>query len=149
LKIPSDLEKFDAPVVLTVNPSAMTDKDAVLLDPIPHNLMFVRVRANTWNLDVVDKVVEYYSAHKIPIVLTFMAYYSESIPKGHKFNYSYRQRTMNSYWVVTPDAWDGTMARYADNTFVYSCGKNADAFSCHRCGNCLREYFATIEKMRD
>jgi len=48
--IPKNLEIFDAPVVLTVNPAKMTDARAYFLDPIPKTLMFVRVRTNTWNL---------------------------------------------------------------------------------------------------
>src|SRR3989344_96569 len=117
--IPWDLEKFDAPVVLTLNPGLKTDELVVLLDPIPKNLMFVRVRVNTWNLELVDQAVSHYSAASIPIVLTFMAYYTESI-----------------------------LARYEGNPLVYSCGKDANTFACSRCGNCLREYFATRERMK-
>lgn len=146
--IPWDLEKFDAPVVLTLNPGLKTDELVVLLDPIPKNLMFVRVRVNTWNLELVDQAVSHYSAASIPIVLTFMAYYTESILAGHEDNYTYRQRTLNSYWVITPKAWNKIMARYQGNPLVYSCGKDANTFACSRCGNCLREYFATRERMK-
>lgn len=146
--IPKSLEKFDAPVVLTVNPSADTDKLFVSLDPPPPNLMFVRFRVNTWNLDLADQAVEYYSRHEIPIVLTFMAYYTDSIEPGYEADYTFRQRTMNSYWVITPEAWDRVMARYKDNKWVYTCGKDANTFACSRCGNCLREYFATMQRLK-
>lgn len=145
--IPKDLGGFGKPVVLTVNPGKMTDTGARLLNSIPPNLMFVRVRVNTWNLDLVREVVRHYSARKVPVVLTFMAYYTESLPEGHEGCYTYRKRTMNSYWVITPNAWNGIMAGYADNQWVYACGKDADTFACHRCGNCLREYFATMERL--
>lgn len=146
--IPKDLEEFGDPVVLSVNPGGMTDRHAHLVDPIPRNLMFVRVRTNTWNLELVDRVVGHYSPGKIPIILTFMAYYTESIPDGHKEYYSYRKRTMNSYWVITQEAWNMVVNRYTSNSLVYTCGKDANTFACYRCGNCIREYFATMERMK-
>ncbi len=151
--IPRDLEGFKIndrmwPVVLTVNPATRTDKDFYKLDPIPENLMFVRFRINSWNLELADEVVEYYTKAEIPVVFTFMAYYTESIPEEYEDNYTYRKRTLNSYWVITPEAWDAIVKRYEGNSYVYTCGKDADTFPCHRCGNCLREYFATTEKMR-
>lgn len=143
-----DLDKFDGPVVMTINPGKMTDREVELTDPIPSNLMFVRVRANTWNTRLVDRAVEYYTAKGIPVVLTFMAYYTLEVRKGCENDYTYRQRTMNSYWVITAEAWDRVMARYKDNQLVYACGKDANTFACSRCGNCLREYYATVEKMK-
>lgn len=153
--IPKGLENFDAPVVLTVNPAQMTDSEAHLLDPIPKNLMFVRVRTNTWNLDLVDKVIEHYSACGVPIVLTFMAYFDGQIPVGHEKNYIFRKRTLNSYHAITTKAWKKIMARYLDdkryNKWVYSCGKiegEKGITACRHCGNCLREYFAMTERTK-
>jgi len=146
--IPTNLEFFDAPVVLTINPGDMTDDNAHVMDPIPRNLMFVRVRVNSWNLDLVDWAVEYYTGQGIPVILTFMAYYIESIPDEHKYNYIFSKRTINSYWVLTSVAWNRIMDRYRINHLVYSCGKDANTHACHRCGNCLREYFATMERMK-
>jgi hypothetical protein len=146
--IPRDLAGFGRPVVLTVNPGKMTDRSAHLVDPAPANLMFVRFRTDAWNLELCDKVVAHYTARKVPVVLTFMAYYTESIPVGYGEDYSFRRRTMNSYWVITPAAWDRILARYAGNQWVYPCGKDANTFGCHRCGNCIREYFATMERLR-
>ena len=145
--IPKSLKDFNAPVVLTVNPNKKTDESAYLIDP-PLNLMFVRVRTNTWNLDIIDQAIDHYTALGIPVVLTFMAYYAKTIPEKYKHNYEFRQRTMNSYWVITQEAWDEIMDRYANNSYVYTCGKSANDFACHRCGNCLREYFATMEKLK-
>jgi hypothetical protein len=146
--ISTDLEFFGDPVVLTVNPGNMTDKSAHFVDPIPKNLMFVRVRVNSWNLDLVDWVVEYYTGAGIPVIFTFMAYYTETIPDEYKDDYVFSKRTLNSYWVITSEAWDRIMSKYSDNQLVYSCGKNADTHACSRCGNCLREYFATMERMK-
>ncbi|KKK88419.1 hypothetical protein LCGC14_2743360 [marine sediment metagenome] len=142
-----ELGHFDAPVVLTVNPGNMTDNDFYKLDTIPENLMFVRFRANTWNQSLGGQVVEYYVTARIPVVFTFMAYFTQTIPKAHESFYTYRKRTLNSYWVITQNAWDIVMAPYKHKEYVYACGKNANSFPCHRCGNCLREYFATMERI--
>ena len=150
--IPKNLGKFVEPVVLTLNPAGMTDKDIHVLPTIPKNLMFVRVRMNTWNLLVVDKAVDYYTSKDVPVVLTFMAYYDESsISLDYKRDYIYRKRTLNSYWAITTDAWRNIMDRYKNNLRVYSCGKiegERGKTSCKYCGNCLREYFANKEKIK-
>jgi len=148
--IPMNLEKFEDPVVLTVNPGQMTDTKAHLVDPIPKNLMMVRVRTNLWNLDLVDQVVEYYTEKEIPVILTFMAYFGGDIPEEHKNSYVYRKRTLNSYNAITTVAWESVMEKYKYNKWVYSCGKiegEKGSSVCHRCGNCLREYFHTKEKL--
>jgi len=149
---PVAIGQFDAPVVLTVNPGSMTDTAFVrLVPPIPPNLMFVRVRTNTWNLAVVRDAVKYYSAREVPIVLTFMAYFDTPIRAGHESDYVYRKRTLNSYWAITTLAWQRVIRQYEYNKWVYSCGKiegELGTTACRHCGNCLREYFATIERMR-
>ena len=149
--IPRDIGKFSGPVVLTVNPSKYTDLSFHKIAP-PPNLMFVRVRTNTWNIEtVVVPAIDFYSNEGVPIVLTFMAYYNASIPKDHKDNYVFRKRTLNSYWAITTDAWEGVMERFKYNYLVHSCGKiegERGNTLCRHCGNCLREYFATKERMR-
>jgi len=149
--IPKDLEGFDAPVVLTVNPAQRTDGTPVLLREIPRNLMFVRVRTNTWNLDgTVEPAVRHYTEREVPIILTFMAYYTGQIPDSHEADYIFRKRTLNDYWAITTAAWERVMSRYRYNRWVYSCGKiegEKGVTSCRHCGNCLREYFATMERM--
>jgi hypothetical protein len=152
--MPYKLDLFDAPVVLTLNPGKSTDKHVHLLtEPISTNLMFVRVRANLWNTDLIDQAVDYYTSKDIAVVLTFMAYYDEqSIPEAYRFGYTYRKRTLNSYYAITTDAWRGVMKRYQDNIRVYSCGKiegEKGKTNCKYCGNCLREYFLTKEKSSD
>lgn len=149
--IPKDLDKFGRPVVLTINPGKMTDSTYYKLDSIPKNLMFVRIRTNTWNLDLVDNAADYYSLREVPVVLTFMAYFTTPIPDAHKSNYIYRKRTINDYWAITTDAWREVMKRYEDNIWVYSCGKiegEKGSTACARCGNCIREFFVTLERMR-
>jgi len=144
--IPKDLEYFKMPVVLTVNPGEMTDNDFYDIEPIPKNLMFVRFRTNTWNLDLCDKVINYYTSQEIPVILTFMAYHNKKDIKEIE-DYQYRKRTLNSYWAITTSAWLYTMDRYVGNKYVYSCGREGITSQCKFCGNCLREYFATMEKI--
>ena len=148
-----DLDKFDAPVVLTLNPGKMTDVNfhRLLQEEIPKNLMFVRFRTNTWNLDLADIAINNYSELEIPIVLTFMAYFDTPVKVGFEQDYIYRKRTLNSYFAITTEAWEWVMSRYKFNKWVYSCGKiegERGTSLCRFCGNCIREYFATIERMR-
>ncbi|UCH71807.1 MAG: hypothetical protein JSW62_05260 [Thermoplasmatales archaeon] len=146
------LDGFDAPVVLSVNPSAMTNTGFNKIDLIPENLMFVRIRTNMWNLEtVVDPAVEYYTSREVPVVLTFMAYFKGEIPEGHEDSYTYRKRTSNSYYAITTEAWEKIMARYKHNKWVHSCGKVEGELGdtkCKFCGNCIREYFVTMERTR-
>lgn len=51
--IPVRLEQFSGPVVLTINPGEMTDNTFHRLEFVPENLMFARIRTNTWNLEKV------------------------------------------------------------------------------------------------
>jgi len=145
--MPRDLGGFDAPVVLTINPAKLTDKNFFKLDPVPPNLMFVRMRVNTWNLDLVDEAIKYYSERKTPVILTFMRYYMLKLPEGHEENYTFKKKILNDYWVIKDDVWAEIMKRYRYNENVDSCGRIQ--VECRRCGNCLREYFATMERLRN
>jgi len=142
---PDRIDQYPGPVVLTVNPGTMTDNDFHQVRQLA-NIMFVRVRTNVWNLEsVVDKVVAYYS--DVPVVLTHMAYYGEGVPEEHASCYEFKKRTLNSYWVLTEEARKSIEARYMDNPMVHTCGWKG-THSCASCGNCMREYYATKERMR-
>lgn len=147
--IPDFLDEFDAPVVLTVNPGEMTDKDFYRVES--KMLMYIRARVNTWNTSIVDMIVRYYSKNKVPTILTFMAYFDQAIPGRYDNDYVFRKRTLNSYWAITTEAWRRVMERYKNNNLVYSCGHiegELGETKCKYCGNCLREYYATMERMR-
>ncbi len=150
--LPIDLEDFDAPVVLTLNPGEMTDYKWHKLDIIPLNLMFVRIRTNTWNIyTIVKPAVEYYSVRAVQVVLTFMRYYDtqDKIPEYHRKYYEFRKSTLNSYNAIITKEWRKIMKIFIDNKYVYSCGREGIASGCKFCGNCLREYFACKERMRE
>jgi hypothetical protein len=144
---------FDEPFVLTVNPGKMTDASFHQLDPIPASLMFVRFRANTWNVNLTKEAVAWYTSKNVPVVLTFMAYFQHegTIPAWHAANYIKRKRTINEYLAITTAAWRSVMREFEDNPLVHSCGKiegEKGKSGCRYCGNCLREYYATLERMR-
>ena len=145
--IPEDLGKFDAPVVLTVNPGKTTDKRWYKLPEIPDNLMFVRIRANMWNRISTAGIIDYYSSRGVAVVLTFMAYYKNDIPEEYKPYYSWKKRTLNSYWVLGQDGVKEILGPLEDNPFVYTCGVKG-RFECMFCGNCVREYHNAMERMR-
>lgn len=139
---------FPGPVVLTLNPGSMTDRDFHRIEQCPPNLMAVRMRVNTWNTGITEDAVAWYTSRGVPVILTFMAYYaSAAIPMGHMRWYSWRERTSNSYWVITREGWRHIADRFELEPLVYTCGKDCDTHACARCGNCLREYFATRERM--
>jgi len=135
---------FDAPVVLTLNPGKMTDKDFHRVKKVPPNLMFVRFRTNTWNIELLIRAREYYMA--VPFCLTFMAYYQEadSIPADHRDNYEFRKRILNSYWCIKSLAKETVMRLFRDDPLAWADHDKG----CRYCGMCLREYFATMERLR-
>jgi len=146
--IPNELDTFSGPVVLTLNPAEMTDTHFHRLDPIPTNLMYVRFRTNIWNLHILHNAVLYYTnKHDVPVVLTFMAYYETPVPPRFQFAYEWKKRTSNPYWCIRAREKRIIEDKYLDNELVYSCGYK-DSHSCMRCGNCVREYYNTIERMR-
>jgi hypothetical protein len=157
--IPAKLEQLNffegSPFVWTINPGKLTDTDFYKLDKIPKNLMFVRVRTNTWNLDLVNNAIEYYCLKEVPIILTFMAYYqtkdgNAQVNLAGNEDYIFRKRTLNEYWAITTKAWHKIMNRYRYNKWVYSCGKiegEQGDTHCRFCGNCLREFFVTQERL--
>lgn len=145
---PTDLDKFSGPVVFTANPGPLTDDRFIEVDPVPDNLMYVRIRTNRWNIsNVVFPAVDYYTLLDVPVVLTFMAYYTESIPEQYKRFYEWKKRTLNSYWCLRENAISSIMQLFSDNPLVYSCGVRGQ-HSCRYCGNCVREYYVTKERMR-
>lgn len=147
--IPSRLGEFSRPFVLTVNPNKMTDTEFHRIGEIPPNMMFARVRTNMWNIDsVVRPAVKYYAEERdVPVVLTFMAYYTKSIRDGYQHAYEWRTRTINPYWVIKRSHVDEIESMFYGFQNVYLCGRHGSS-TCAACGNCLREYYRAKEKMR-
>lgn len=144
---PFMLDRYSGPVVLTVNPGYMTDKDWHRLTVLPNNLMFVRVRTNVWNRRLTSNVVDYYTIKLVPVVLTYMVYYTTKIPSNFSEYYKLKKRTLNEYLCLTEEGRFVIEDQYNNNPLVYSCGYRG-THSCERCGNCLREYYNTKERIR-
>jgi len=147
--IPYKLEEFSAPVVLTINPGTMTDKDYYELEEIPENLMFVRIRVNPANLGkVVVPAISYYSSREIPVILTFMAYYTVLIEEKYQDCYTWKKRTTNSYWALKDERIEKIMELFKFNPYVYQCGYK-NTYSCKFCGHCIREYYNCKERLNN
>lgn len=147
--IPQRLEEFPGPFVLTINPGKMTDTDYHKLTTAPPNMMFARVRTNLWNLDSVVRQAVYHYADElgVPVVLTFMAYYTKSVKEGYQEAYEWKKRTVNPYWVLKREYVDKIEAMFATRENVYLCGRHGSS-TCSACGNCLREYYNAKERLR-
>lgn len=125
------------PVVLTAN-GEDTDRTAILLTGDLSNLMTVRVRVNTWNLDLVHEVCEWYVAEDVPVRPTFMAYYHDTVRDPD--SYEWRKRTLNSYWVLRPEA--RARIEYelgVDGTMIHTCTSKKGSL-CRDCGKCVEMY---------
>lgn len=137
---------FPGPVVFTCN-CRDTDFTFIKAKNVS-NLMFVRVRVDTWNITrIVDPAVEYYTKRGVPVVLTFMRYREKKNVKKIK-DYYFGKNILNPYWKIKPEAWQRIMDRYKDNELVFSCGSPKSSF-CKDCGNCQGLYLKkTKEEVR-
>jgi len=146
---PNRLPDFPGPVVLTLNPGEMTNRNFWKVEAVDP-LMFVRFRVNTWNLRLAEDAVRWYSAREVTTVLTFMAYDTlAEIPEAEWWAYAERVRTLNRYFAITAGAWEHVMEHFRRNPWVSSCGHHEGVDThCRHCGNCLREYHAWKEKHR-
>jgi len=152
--IPGGLSEFPGPVVLTANRNE--EARATLLAPPPRNLMYVRLRTSGTNLYWVDMAVEHYTAWKVPVVITFMAYYDHqpsvlgSVLQeigGVDDCYEWKVRHINSYWCPTKLFMRYVMNRYQDNRLVSMCSSIGSAY-CRDCRNCEIYYLQTAKRMR-
>ncbi len=133
----TSVPKFDfpGPVVFTCN-----GKTSHFVH-CSENVMFVRVRANTWDLEIQDKLVEHYVEQNVPVVITFMRYYAEESVVNPD-DYSYGKSILNEYWKIKPEAWIKVMRRY-EKKGVRTCGTPSSSY-CVDCRNCellYREYW--------
>jgi len=167
----TSIPKFDfpAPVVFTANPKE-EEEGYILPDaltPVPDNLMFVRLRVSTSNLHLIDEQVSYWARTlRVPVVLTFMAYYEEEAIPGKWFSkdferlcvgpvencnflcYEHKIRHINSYWCPTKEFMAYVLKRMkkAGGRLVTMCG-TPDSYFCRDCRNCEYFYFLTLKHM--
>lgn len=151
---------FPAPVVLTANPK----EEQPAATPNWHgeswyapaeNLMFVRLRTSATNLVFVDRAVAAWTAAQVPVVITFMAYYTEQPPtipldvaaavSGPC--YEWRVRHINSYFCPTKPFMRFVMQRYRGNRLVSMCSSINSAY-CRDCRNCETYFLQAAKRMR-
>lgn len=152
---------FPGPVVLTVNPKE--EESGTYHLPIFHkgdwfspadNLMFVRLRTSSTNLYLIDRYVGAWTAAKVPVVITMMAYYDRepSVPfdvRGEVGGpcYEWRVRHINSYYCATKPFMKWVMARYAQNRLVSMCSSIESGY-CKDCMNCETYFIQTMKRLR-
>ena len=130
---------FPAPVVFTCNGRTPRFADC------GENVMFVRVRANTWELELQDRLVEHYLEQDVSVVLTFMRYYDlRNVKIGHHREYEWRHSILNDYCCIKSDAALEVLGRYKGEG-VRMCGTLASSL-CVDCRNCELLYWAHLRR---
>lgn len=148
---------FPGPVVLTANPREEEPVGKPIWpfrDGAPRNLMFVRLRVSSTNLDWVRDGVDWYTSYQVPVVLTFMAYYDAEpqVPAGVSEAvggpcYEWRVRHINPYWCPTPAFIRWVMGQYSNDRLVSYCGSLEGSY-CRLCRNCETYYLQTVKRMK-
>ena len=117
------------------------------------NLMFVRLRTSATNLPLIDKAVYRWTEAKVPVVITFMAYYDhvptvlEQVARPWRSCYKWKVRHINSYHCPTKTFMRYVMSRYRDNRLVSMCGSIESSY-CRPCRNCETHYLQTMKRLR-
>ena len=130
---------FGAPVVLTIN-GRDTDKTFYAPSDVKgklEDLMFVRFRADTWNLELCDDAVDLWCVGEgIPLVLTTMRYYDrESVKRPG--DYLYKKHILNESFSLKTEALRGIFARYSQENLVFYCGNPvSESTMCADCRVC-------------
>jgi len=134
---------FPGPVVFTAN---RDEEELIPFLDVPKNMMFIRLRVSSTNLHLIKKAVAYYSKY-VPVILTFMAYYTEP---PEKENYEWRVRHINSYWCAKKDFIVNVVdeMKAIGGRMVALCGA-IDHNYCISCKNCETYYWQTIKHMKE
>lgn len=143
----TSIAKFDfpGPVVFTCNGHRL-----ILVKNPPPNLMFVRFRVSTANLEDADKAVNHYwIGHGIPVVMTFMRYYDKNrVPDESA--YEFRKSVLNTYWMPKLTTVVEIMSRWSKGEpsirGVRMCSTPYSSF-CGDCRNCEFLYWDCLRRM--
>lgn len=129
---------FQAPVVFTCN-----GKKPHFVD-CPPNIMFVRIRTNTWDMEIQDALVKHYLGQGVPVALTFMRYYDKNNVVEME-RYEWRKNILNDYYCIRADPQLEILKRYK-GTGVRMCGTPVSSL-CVDCRNCELLYWECLRKM--
>lgn len=140
---------FPGPVLVTVNGedidhSALWIGDYAAVDDNLEKLMAVRFRLNTWNVDLARRVIRRYGSREIPVLLTFMAYYT-TLPQKPE-DYETKRRTLNTYQIIKPEARKRLERELGvDQAMVRTC-TTPYSHTCKDCNNCALLYLRWLGK---
>ena len=148
---------FPAPVIYTANPQEEepVEMDFLRLRDVD-KLMFIRLRVSATNLIHVDKAIRTITGYsRIPVVLTFMAYYSKdmgdvTIPINGKDMWCYHNkiRHVNKYWCPTSAFKKFILERFRReySQQVNMCGTYTSNW-CKDCRNCESYYHLALKRL--
>lgn len=150
---------FPGPVMFTAN--HREEESATLPQDIaggpPMNLMAVRLRTSATNLQHIRDAVNAWTRAGVPVVLTFMAYYTEEPKFDQAFFgngiqlkdlYEWKKRILNSYWCSTPLLKKHVRAMFKDNPLVFVCGTYESGL-CKDCNLCEIQYLTTAKRLQE
>jgi len=148
---------FPGPVVFTAN--AKEEEPVYLLNEVPPNLMFVRLRVSPRNLGLIMEAVKHYARLRlVPVVLTFMRYYSvEALNKvdvspsnGGGSCDEKRKHVLNEYWCPTKMFKRFVLQdmKKIGGRLVTMCG-TIDSSLCKDCRNCEYYYWQTVKHLNE
>lgn len=137
---------FPAPVVFTANRYEEDPPFSPLSFPWEDlkNIMAIRLRVSSTNLNWIDLgVIQWAKGMGIPVILTFMAYYTHE--PADKRKYEWKVRHINSYWCPKKDFMVEVLKREKEigGDLVHACG--IETGYCKDCGNCERLYNQIME----
>lgn len=155
----TSLPKFDfpAPVVFTANPREEERPYIPENVGAPINLMFVRLRVSSTNINLVSDAAYAWTDADVQVVLTFMRYYDKKpdmqqavIQYGldPERIYIWKQHIINAYWCPTHEFIKETMSLFKNNRLVSLCGSLESSF-CKDCLNCETYYWQALKRMHN
>jgi len=137
---------FPGPVVFTCNGRIPLFVDC------PPNVMAVRIRFNSWEMNTLVALADHYVAQGVPVLLTAMRYTDARMipPVLLWVEYGHKAHILNSYWSllgqrqlqVTSDI----QYRVGRSGLIHLCGSPKSPL-CRDCGNCVRLYRECIGRI--
>lgn len=128
---------FPGPVVFTANPQ---EEQPVTYINLSNNIMFVRLRVSSTNLNHVQDAVQWITAQRVPVVLTFMSYYTVN---ADFHLYEWTVRHVNTCWCPRKFFIKSVLYEYRNNRLVTYCGDY-----CKDCRNCEIYYLQRLNHAR-
>jgi len=139
---------FPGPVVFTANATDTDHSVFLVRRELCENLMFVRVRTNTWNLPLLEAACHHYTVNGIPVVITFMRYRDmRHIPPGAWPSYSSEKHIINEWYRLHASLREYIFSHFRQKygDLVRMCGTIESSY-CRDCGNCEEFYWRATDR---